>query len=58
MKPSPLPPLLISEKSSPCRVKLRMSIKTIQLICTALQMISFCMIQGSVKRYFLIDSIL
>ena len=43
--PPPPPNLLISKKSSSCRVKLRMSIKTIQLICNALQMISFYMIQ-------------
>ena len=34
--PPPFPNLLISKKSSPCQVKLRMSIKTIQLICNAL----------------------
>ena len=36
MNPPPFPNLLISKKSSPCQVKLRMSIKTIQLICNAL----------------------
>ena len=39
--------LLISSKSSPCRVKLWIYIKTIPLICNALPMISFCMIQVS-----------
>ena len=46
------PHLLISKKSSPCRIKLRMSLKTIQLVCIALQMTSFCMIQVSTGSYF------
>ena len=37
---------------NPCWVKLRMSIKTIQLICKALEMTSFCMIRVSAERYF------
>ena len=53
------PPTYLSQKkSSPCRVKLRMSIETIQLICNALQMTSFCMIRVSAERYFRIDCIL
>ena len=39
--PLPTTPNLLISKSGLCRVKLRMSIKTIQLICSALQMTSF-----------------
>ena len=48
--PQPVPPE--SKKSSPCRVKLQMPVKTIQLICNALKMTSFRMIQASAERYF------
>ena len=48
--PSTCPPE--SKKSSPCRVKLEMPVKTIQLICNALKMTSFRMMQASAERYF------
>ena len=35
-----------------------MSIKTIQLICNALQMTSFCMIRVSAERYFQMNCVL
>ena len=56
MNPPPQP--FNIKKVQPCRVKLRMSIKTIQLICNALQMTSFCMIQVSTKMYFRANFIL
>ena len=50
--------LLISKKSSLRWVKLRMSIKTIQLICNALRITSFCKIRVSAETYFRINCLL
>ena len=50
------PPTYNSQKSP--ALKLRMSLKTNQLICNALQMTSFCMIRVSAERCFQINCIL
>ena len=46
---TPLPQPVNIKSPALVGVKLRMSIKTIKLICNALQMTSFCMIQVSAE---------
>ena len=55
---TPLPQPVNIKSPALVGVKLRMSIKTIKLICNALQMTSFCMIQVSAQRYFQMNFIL